>query len=79
MVSDLRHILENAVVEARLNWPGGGCTWRWEGDIGADGVTRVGMVQTVLPTPMATGEVTLTLRLTHPDVEADNHYEAPIG
>jgi beta-mannosidase len=49
VVNDLREHLAGAVLEARLQWPGGGRQWRFTGDVGAASCTFVGRVTTALP------------------------------
>ncbi len=51
VVSDVRHVLRGATVRARIHWPGGEHVWVWEGDVGADNVTRIGAVDLVAPSP----------------------------
>ncbi len=51
VVSDLRHPLRGGVASARLHWPGGEHSWRWQGEIGADTVVRVGAVDLLVPSP----------------------------
>jgi beta-mannosidase len=76
VVSDLRTQLADAEVTAHLRWTGGSRTWRWQGDIPADGCQRVGTVQIVVPD--ATGPLALDLSCAHGDDQADNRYEATI-
>ena len=52
-VSDVRHTLRHATVTASIEWPGGSHRWEWTGDIAADGATRVGAVDLVLPANLA--------------------------
>jgi beta-mannosidase len=75
VVSDLRALLEDTEVTARLSWPGGHHGWRWHGEVPADGCTRVGTIQFVVPD--AIGMLTLDLELTGEHV-ASNRYDAPI-
>ena len=49
VVNDLRRALEAADCTATLRWPGGSHEWRWQGDVGADSVARVGIVRFVVP------------------------------
>ena len=77
VVSDLRTQIDDAVVAARLCWPGGGArTWRWRGDIPADGCQRVGTLQIVVPD--APGPLVLELTCRFGDDEVDNRYESTI-
>ncbi|HUF32306.1 MAG TPA: hypothetical protein VMN58_03740 [Acidimicrobiales bacterium] len=75
VVSDLRRPL-TATVTATLAWDGGERTWRWEGEVAADAVARVGTVEAVVPDEP--GALTLTLTLRSPDATADNRYESTI-
>ena len=77
VVNDLRAPLEGAVVEAVATWPGGRHGWRWQGDVGADDVVRVGTVQ--LSVPDAEGRLELALRLSHPAAESGNAYATMIS
>jgi beta-mannosidase len=72
VVNDLRTRLEAALLEAVATWPGGRHGWRWQGDVGADDVARVGTIQLVVPD--AEGPLDLALRLSHPDAESANGY-----
>lgn len=78
VVSDLRDPIPSARVVAHLAWDGGDHTWRWEGDVGADDVARVGTIQAV--TPDVSGPLTLTLELDapHAEVAATNSYETRV-
>ena len=51
VVSDLRHALRGGITSARLHWPGGEHSWRWQGDVGADTCVRVGAVNLLVPSP----------------------------
>ncbi|MGE3833536.1 MAG: hypothetical protein AB7H43_01995 [Acidimicrobiia bacterium] len=62
VVNDRRQALTGAVVEARLDWSGGSHAWRWRGDAPADGCSRVGTIQVVVPD--APGPCSLALELT---------------
>ncbi len=74
VVSDLRRDAGIAVVRATLTDPTGSVEWRWEGDIKADTVTRVGEV--LWTVPPGRGEVTLDLELTSSGLTATNRYAA---
>ena len=73
VVSDLRHPLHGAEVDAHLSWPGGDRHQRWRGDIPADDCVRVGTLRVAVPGD-ASGPLALDLRLTAGDVEAANRY-----
>jgi beta-mannosidase len=64
VVSDRREPVTGAEVTAALTWPGGGHTWRWAGDVPADGCVRVATLQAVAPA--ATGLLVLDLTLSVP-------------
>ena len=75
VVSDLRAQVDDAEVTAALAWTGGSRTWRWRGDIPADGCQRVGTMQVVVPD--APGPLALELRLPRTTASTvDNRYEA---
>jgi beta-mannosidase len=77
VVSDLRTQVDDAQITARLTWPGGGeRTWRWQGDIPADGCQRVGTVQLIAPD--APGPLALDLACSYGTEHADNRYEAVV-
>ncbi len=75
VVSDLRND-GTGVVHATLTDPTGTREWHWEGDIGADAVTRVGEV--VWTVPSGGGEVTLDLELIGDGLTATNRYVATL-
>lgn len=77
VVSDRRQRLAGAVVEATLTWTGGDRSWRWQGDVPADGCARVGTAQLVVPD--APGPLSFALRLTANDVAVTNRYESVIS
>ena len=60
-VSDLRHDLVDARVDALLSWPGGSHEWHWSGDVPADACVLVGTVQAVVAN--APGELRLDVTL----------------
>lgn len=72
VVNDLRQALDDAVVVARLSWPGGERSWRFAGTVQADGCALVGTVQFVAPD--VTGALTLDLTLEHAAAAATNRY-----
>ncbi|MGH9083993.1 MAG: glycoside hydrolase family 2 protein [Acidimicrobiales bacterium] len=74
VVSDLRTPIEGAIVTARLGWPAGERTWRWQGDVEADACVRVGTVQLVVPP--GEGELALDLVCEHDGQTTDNRYTA---
>ena len=76
VVSDLRHPVVDADITAELLWPGGTRTWRWRGDVPADGCERVGTVQVVVPG--GAGRLILRLRCRYDDDEVGNEYVAAI-
>ncbi len=77
VVSDLRAQVDDAETTARLTWAGGGeRTWRWRGDIPADGCQRVGTMQIVVPD--VPGPLALELGCRHGGQHSDNRYESTI-
>jgi beta-mannosidase len=77
VVNDLRTPLEAAVVEAVATWPGGRHGWRWRGDVAADAVARVGVIQLVVPA--VEGRLDLALRLSSLEATSDNAYATVIS
>jgi beta-mannosidase len=65
VVSDERQEIDDAMVTARLAWPGGEHAWRWGGAIPADTCVRVGTVQALAPT--RPGPLSLELELRYRD------------
>ena len=61
VVSDLRTPVERAEVTATVSWTGGEHTWRWVGDVPADGCVRVGTISLIVPD--VPGPLRVTLRL----------------
>jgi beta-mannosidase len=76
VVSDLREVVGEAEVTARLSWSGGERTWRWAGDIPPDSCRRVGTMQIVVPA--AVGALRLDLRCTHSGGDVVNDYASCI-
>ena len=77
IVSDLRAVVEDAKITARLFWDDGGTrTWRWHGDIPADGCQRVGTVS--IEVPDAPGPFVLVVSCRWHGQESDNRYETTI-
>ena len=88
VVSDVRHVLRNALVTAVAIWPGGSHTWRWQGDVAADACTRIGAIDLVVPSPAhpasltagrsvggaGTTSLTLDLTIAHSEASATNRY-----
>ena len=62
VVSDLRHRIEHARVDAVVAWDDDDYRTGWSGDIEADACVRVGLVRFV--TPAVPGTLTVTLKLT---------------
>jgi beta-mannosidase len=77
VVSDRRTQIDDAEISAELTWPGGTRSWRWRGDVPADGCQRVGTVQVVVPD--APGPIVLTLACHLGDEDVHNRYEATIA
>lgn len=76
VVSDLRHPIDFAVVDAVATWRGGQQRWRFGGPIPADDVVKVGRLHWEVPD--ADGAVALALTLTAGDVSASNRYATTV-
>jgi len=76
VVSDLRHGLDFAVVDAVISWTGGEHRSRFGGAIPADDVVKVGRIR--LDVPAAHGRITLDLTLTAGDIISHNHYSTTL-
>jgi beta-mannosidase len=89
VVSDIRHVLRGATVNAQLHWPGGSHSWSWRGDLAADACTRIGAVDFVVPSPVhpsaighrldndaALSSLRVDLTLDHSEATATNRYES---
>jgi beta-mannosidase len=76
VVSDLRHLLPGARVDAELAWPGGSSEWHWEGDIPVDGCVLVGTLQALVPDVQ--GELSLDLVVRAGDRAATNRYTTAV-
>lgn len=77
VVSDLRGPIEDAVVRARLGWPGGEHRWSWGGDVGPDSCVRVGTVRALAPD--AVGELVLDLALESSVAKVTNTYTSRLA
>jgi beta-mannosidase len=77
VVSDRRTPLDDAMVTARLRWPGGGHAWRWVGSVAPDACVRVGAVRAMVPD--VDGLLRLELTLAAGPVTAANADETCIG
>jgi beta-mannosidase len=69
VVSDLRVPLTALVCTATVSWEGGGRTWRFEGEIAADSVARVGTLR--FDGPPTPGPLTLDLAVVGAGVPGD--------
>jgi beta-mannosidase len=76
VVSDLRSPLRGAETTARLSWPGGEQSWRWQGDVPADACVRVGRIEAAVPA--GPGDLVLELCLAAGEVTAANRDAAPL-
>ena len=76
VVSDLRHALDFAVVDAVVSWAAGEQRWRFGGAIPADDVVKVGRIR--FDVPDAGSRIELDLTLTSGDVTSRNHYTTTI-
>ncbi len=87
VVSDVRHVIRGAIVRARIHWPGGEHQWSWQGEVGADTVTRIGAVDLTAPSPAHPSarahalsgqdpehQLVVDLTFEHPDFTATNRY-----
>jgi beta-mannosidase len=63
VVSDRRSPIPEVEADVTLNWPGGGRSWVYGGQVGADACTRIGKVSTSIPADCPPGTVRLELRL----------------
>jgi len=72
VVSEYRHPLAGATATATLHWPGGRHIWTWSGELAADGCTRVGTMQFVVPDVL--GQLWLDLSVEYADGAASNRY-----
>ncbi|MEO7398952.1 MAG: hypothetical protein ABIW84_10340 [Ilumatobacteraceae bacterium] len=70
VVNDLRVSVEDAALRAHLRWANGEHEWRYTGTAEADSVTRIAVLQFVVPD--APGELWLDLTLEADDVAATN-------
>jgi beta-mannosidase len=76
VVNDLRHALDGAEVVARLSWSGGERSWRFQGNVDADGCALVGSLR--FEVPDAVGTMTVDLTLVHAAAAASNRYAATV-
>ena len=77
VVSDLRVTVEDATVQATLEWSTGQRTWGWRGDVPADDCVKIGTVAMEVPDEL--GPLSLRLTLASAPVSAANSYESAIG
>ena len=78
VISDLRAAVDDAEITASLLWADGGTrTWRWSGDIPADGCQRVGTVS--IEVPDAPGPLALILRCQWGGEAITNRYDSTIA
>lgn len=75
VVSDLRIAVEDALVTARLAWPGGTMQWRFAGEVPADSCVRIGRLIWKVPAGVG-GDLTLDLELAAGDHRVTNHDSA---
>jgi beta-mannosidase len=79
VVSDLRAPIEEAVIDARLEWPGGGRSWRFGGDVDADRCVRIGRLVADIPPGCPRGRLSLELQMRWSGGEAANMYQSRIS
>jgi beta-mannosidase len=77
VVSDLRHGLDFAVVDAVVSSPAGEQRWRFGGAIPADDVVKVGRIR--FDVTDERGPLALDLQLTSGDITSHNRYTTTIG
>lgn len=78
-VSDLRRPLPGAELRADLAWPGGGRRWRFGGEVGADSVARIGVLDATIPPDTPPGALTWSLELRWDGGRVTNDYTARLG
>jgi beta-mannosidase len=76
VVNDLRRPLDGAVATARVHWRGGERSWRWQGDVAADSVAKVGQIE--LDVPEAHGPLVIDLDVIAEETTATNRYAVTI-
>jgi beta-mannosidase len=86
VVSDLRTPIPDVEADVTLTWPGGGQSWSYGGQIGADACTRIGKVVAPIPATCLPGPVHLDLQLRWGDQTASggiaavsNSYTSRVG
>ncbi len=76
VISDLRHEIDFAVVDATASWAGGERRWRFGGPIPADEVVGVGVVAMTVPDTL--GELTIELTLVAGEIRSTNRYATAV-
>ena len=76
VVNDLRTAVDDARVSAHLRWSNGEHEWKFSGTADADSVSRIAVLQFVVPD--APGELWLDLALESDDIAATNRYQTTI-
>ena len=77
IVNDLRTALKDARLSAHLRWSNGEHEWKFSGTAEADSVSRIAVLQFVVPD--APGELWLDLALESDDIAATNRAQTVIG
>jgi beta-mannosidase len=75
-INDIHRVVDAAVVDAVLTWPGGSRRWRFGGSIGSDECIKVGRLE--FDVPHSLGALTLDLTLTAGELRSTNRYTSAI-
>jgi beta-mannosidase len=76
VVSEARHDLADARLDAVLRWTGGSHTWQFTGEVPADSCVRIGTIRFIVPAIV--GLLELDLGLTSADGAATNRYKSSV-
>lgn len=74
VVSDLREAVNGLEILAELTWPEGEHRWAWRGNVGADGVVRVGSINWIVPDQLGAAELTLRLMRDGTEVASNGYF-----
>lgn len=78
VVNDLRVPVADACLDAEVAWPGGSRSWRFAGEVGADGCALVGKLVLDLPRQAGEGPLTVNLQLAWPEGKVTNAYTSQV-
>lgn len=78
VVNDLRGPISDGEVEAVVTWPGGSRTWRFGGEVEADGCAMVGKIDFDLPREARAGDLAVGVELQWPDGKVANRYTSRV-